>query len=83
MTNHRHAYLIMAHNEWSLLNVLLSLLDDDRNDIYLHIDKKVKQMPELYQPKHSTLYYTPKRYDVRWGDVSQIHSEMELFKTAF
>lgn len=50
MTNHRHAYLIMAHNEWSLLNVLLSLLDDDRNDIYLHIDKKVKQMPELYQP---------------------------------
>ena len=83
MTNHRHAYLIMAHNEWSLLNVLLSLLDDDRNDIYLHIDKKVKQMPELYQPKYSALYYTPKRYDVRWGDVSQIHSEMELFKTAF
>ena len=65
MTNHRHAYLIMAHNEWSLLNVLLSLLDDDRNDIYLHIDQKVKQMPDLYQPKYSALYYTPKRYDVR------------------
>ena len=82
MENHRHAYLIMAHNEWELLNTLLSLIDDERNDIFLHIDKKVKNMPNLYQPKFSKLYLTPKRYDVRWGDVGQVHSEMHLFKTA-
>lgn len=80
--NHRHAYLIMAHNEWDLLNVLLSLLDDERNDIYLHIDKKVKAWPRLYQPRRSALRFTPVRYDVRWGDVSQVHSEMALFKEA-
>lgn len=39
-TNDRHAYLIMAHNNWSILSKLLSLLDDDRNDLFLHIDAK-------------------------------------------
>ena len=82
MANHRHAYLIMAHNEWQLLNTLLSLIDDERNDIFLHIDKKVKEMPQLYKPLHAKLFFTPKRYDVRWGDVGQVLSEMHLFKTA-
>ena len=37
----RHAFLILAHNEFQILKILLSMLDDGRNDIYLHIDKKV------------------------------------------
>ena len=36
----RHAYLIMAHNHFDFLKELLGCLDDNRNDIYLHIDKK-------------------------------------------
>ena len=36
----KHAYLIMAHNEPYILERLLKLIDDKRNDIYLHIDKK-------------------------------------------
>ncbi len=36
----RHAFLILAHNEFQILRILLSMLDDERNDIYLHIDKK-------------------------------------------
>ena len=83
MATNRHAYLIMAHNEWDLLNTLLSLIDDPRNDIFLHIDKKVKNLPKLYQPKYSTLYLTPKRYDERWGDVRKVQSEMHLFRTDY
>lgn len=30
----------MAHNNWEQLRILLTLLDDSRNDIFLHIDKK-------------------------------------------
>ena len=41
--NDKHAYLIMAHNEFDILEKQLRLLDDYRNDIYIHIDKKVKQ----------------------------------------
>lgn len=36
----KHAYLIIAHNNWKILERLLILLDDNRNDIYLHIDRK-------------------------------------------
>lgn len=39
---HRHAYLIMAHNNWGVLTKLFSFLDSPDNDIYFHIDKKAK-----------------------------------------
>ena len=35
-----HAYLIIAHNEFTLLRKLLNCLDYLYNDIFLHIDKK-------------------------------------------
>ena len=36
----RHAYLIMTHKEPYNLKKLLELLDDEDNDIYIHIDIK-------------------------------------------
>lgn len=33
----KHAYLIKAHHQFALLRKLLMLLDDERNDIYIHI----------------------------------------------
>lgn len=36
----KHAYLIMVHNQFYVLEILLKLIDDERNDIFLHIDKK-------------------------------------------
>ena len=37
----RHAYLIIAHADFELLENLLSVLDYEDNDIFIHIDKKV------------------------------------------
>ena len=37
----KHAYLILAHHEFGLLQTLIDCLDDVRNDIYVHIDKTV------------------------------------------
>lgn len=44
MRNHsdRHAYLILCHNQFRILCRLLTALDDERNDIYIHVDKKRK-----------------------------------------
>lgn len=79
----KHAYLIMAHNEWDLLNKLLFAIDDARNDIFLHIDRTVKFHKEtLYKPKKSVLYFT-KRLNVQWGGDSQIKSELVLLKEAY
>lgn len=36
----KHAYLVMCHNNFNHLCKLLTELDDIRNDIYIHIDKK-------------------------------------------
>ena len=80
----RHAYLIMAHNNFSQLKILLSLLDDERNDIYLHIDAKVDRgvIPDLTDVVHkSTLQFvTP--IPVVWGDYSQVACEMKLIQAA-
>mgnify|MGYP003242190134 CR=1 FL=1 len=36
----RHAFLIIAHNNWWQLKQLIQLLDAENHDIYIHIDKK-------------------------------------------
>lgn len=78
----RFAYLIIAHNDVYCFNKLIDLLDDERNDIFVHIDKKKDIHPfQEVKPRHSHIYYTD-RVDVRWGDVSQIRAELTLFKEA-
>ena len=80
----RHAYLIMAHNEFDILEKLLRLLDDERNDLYIHIDKKVKDFPfERFRTltEHSAVYFTP-RVDVRWADTSITECQLLMLKEA-
>lgn len=76
----KHAYLIIAHNEFKILEKLVHLLDDSRNDIYLHIDRKVKLIPNI-KCQHAGLYVLneKERLDVRWGSISQIKVELQLF----
>lgn len=71
MNEDRHAYLIMAHNEPEVLKRLLLLLDDIRNDIYIHIDKKATELsPKMISKwiEKSSLYFTH-RTNVSWGGV--------------
>ena len=80
----KHAYLIMAHNEPYILEKLLRLIDDERNDIYLHIDKKWKNFDfEKFKNvvKKSNIYFSD-RLDVRWGTFKQIECELLLFEMA-
>lgn len=41
----KHAYLIIAHNQYEMLNKLVLALDHRLNDFYIHIDKKTKELP--------------------------------------
>lgn len=81
--NKRHAYAILAHADRKCLEVLLKLLDDSRNDIYLHLDKK--SSPAIIEGlacEKSGLFFIPddKRVDVRWGDLSFVEAELTLFQ---
>lgn len=78
----RHAYLIMAHNEPQLLDALLKALDNERNDIYLHIDAKAGFDCASYQPVFSKVHYIQNRIDGRWGDFSLVEIEFALIRAA-
>jgi hypothetical protein len=80
----RHAYLIIAHTNWKLFNLLLEMLDDDNTDFFLLIDKKVKEpLSELIQIhlEKSRLIELP-RIRINWGGYSQIQGCLNLLKTA-
>lgn len=80
----RHAYLIIAHNDFEMLNALLSALDDERNDIYVHIDIKAKNYNEniLKESVKFGNLHVYQEIDVRWGTESQVKCEMFLIKKA-
>lgn len=70
----KQAFLIMAHHDFYILEKIIKILDYENNDLYLHVDKKVKNFDfEKFKniPQKSKIYFT-KRIDVRWGDISQI-----------
>ena len=80
----KHAYLIVAHNEFEILKKQMMLLDDPRNDFYIHIDKKVKDFPFdtfHFFLKHSKVHYID-RLDIRWGDFNMIRCELRLLDAA-
>lgn len=82
VANQKHAYLIMAHNNFEQLKILIGLLDDYRNDIYIHVDKKVKGFEKgLIQTKCAQLTYV-NPICVTWGGHSQIKCEMLLLKSS-
>ncbi len=78
----KHAYLILAHGQYELLHLLVSSIDDPRNDIYIHLDIKAGEIPSHIQTSQARLTWIPRRLDVRWGDVSIAEAEYELFAVA-
>lgn len=81
----KHAYLILAHNNYYVLEKLLRLLDDPRNDIYIHIDKKVKDFDFCYFGalcRLAQVRFSKKRVDIGWAKPSMVKAELELFRLA-
>ena len=80
----RHAYLIMAHNNFNYLNKLMTSLDDPRNDIFIHIDKKARftDFDQLKRSMHFSPVYFIKQRDVKWAAFSGILCELDLLKEA-
>ena len=79
----KHAYLIIAHNEPDILKLLVSVLDDERNDIYVHIDVKASFDGKDIKTEKSNLCLIQNRIDARWGDFSLIEVELALFGEAY
>lgn len=80
----KHAYLIMAHDQFEQLKKLILLLDDPRNDIYVHVDAKSRDFnPDQFENltlKAGLCFIKRKR--VTWGAYSQVNCELELLDIA-
>lgn len=76
----KHAYLIMAHHRPDLLRELLDAIDDSRNDIYLHVDKKSTDIFDLNM-KYAKLYQIDSM-SINWGGYSQVEGTYRLLKKA-
>lgn len=80
----KHAYLIMAHNQFGILKKLVQKLDYKFNDIYIHIDKKAGEFDfgELEEiVKYSSIIFL-ERIPIVWAGESLIECELNLFKKA-
>lgn len=79
----KHAYLIIAHQCDDTFRTLLKMLDDPRNDIFIHMDKKNTLYEESYCSfvAKSKVIHT-KRTEVTWGGYSLINAELLLLEEA-
>lgn len=80
----RHAYLILAHASDLVFQTLIRSLDDESNDIYVHMDVKNADYDQSLiesLPVKSHLYHV-ERHDCRWADYSLVEAELSLLSAA-
>ncbi len=78
-----HAYLIIAHDQFDLLEKLLECIDDERNDIYLHVDSHAPFEPERIEKlvRNSRIEFVP-RIHIKWGGFDMVRCEYALLEAA-
>lgn len=80
----KFAYLIMAHDNAEQLSILLNVLDQPENDIFLHIDRKA-DMTDFESIGNKLRYakiHIYRRYKVYWADISQTKCQTFLLSEA-
>lgn len=82
----RHAYLIIVHKNPEQVAKLLGTLDDERNLIVVHCDKKMgNEDVEIIRnaPIACARLKVLQKYDILWGSYAQVEVEMHLLKESF
>lgn len=80
----KHAYLIIAHKDDLTFRTLVNLLDDEKNDLFIHMDKKLEDYDSqtVGDRVSQSNVFRVGRTDVAWGGYSQINAELLLLKEA-
>lgn len=75
----RHAILVLAHGDLSILKYQMTILDDPRFDFYIHIDKKTRNDgSELLCICHKSRVFITEQIPVYWGHSSINEATMIL-----
>lgn len=83
----KHAFLIIAHNNWSQLKEVMRVYDSKICDFYIHInsmvdveDSELKQIQTV--TKYSKVYFV-QRIPIVWGEVGILEASLILLRDAF
>ncbi len=77
-----HAYLILAHRQDETLRFLISSIDDKRNELFVHLDKKAGPIDAaVFRTQHCHLHFV-QRMDTNWGSFSLVLAELSLLTEA-
>ncbi|SKC51753.1 Core-2/I-Branching enzyme [Bacteroidales bacterium WCE2004] len=84
MDHGKHACLILVHTQPAQVRTLLSLLDDPRNDIYVHIDRKAPFGAEALDGccVRSTVHFIEPRISIHWGGSNMMLATLALLRAA-
>ena len=79
----RHAWLILTHGNFEILEKQLRFLDSENADFYIHADAKAAFDPERFRavPKKSHVTFVP-RHRISWGHFAIVEAELELLRAA-
>ena len=82
----KHAYLIVANSNLSVLEICLKMIDDIRNDIYILFDEKSHISSEKKEILKNCINFSGIRFEkeikVNWAGYSQIQAVINLLKSA-
>lgn len=78
----QHAILIETHSNVDLLNKVIKKMYAENHYFFIHVDKKTKNYHDFLKLASTHVYFTDKRYNVRWGAVDQIYATLELINKA-
>lgn len=79
----RHAWLILTHGNFEILEKQLHFLDSEKSDFYIHVDAKADfdERKAREAVRQSQVYFV-KRYRISWGHFSIVEAELELLRSA-
>ena len=79
------AYLLQVHKNWELLALLIRLLKESWNDVFIHVDAKTPFQEEQLTTliPNIDIHFIHPRIKVFWGHDSQVHATLALLQSAF
>lgn len=81
----KHAFLILSHCDFYILEKTVQVLDEENVGIFIHVDKKAKNFDETSvknKVKKAFLCFV-ERKKIHWGGYSIVDAELRLFASAF
>jgi len=84
MSMKRHAYLIIAHHHFDMLERLIGVLDSEHADFYIHINRRANDFDEarILGAMKKSKGKIFRKYKITWGADTQIKCELFLMEQA-